>query len=163
MSWRLQSDYQHPIWGRTVEDQNDIVWTVVSRLNQPASQPPNKWHDTISSVPSAKITPIISPSSTPIPLHTTLTPSLPISQLPTTPTVELAILPFPSALPLDKKRSHKPLVSKHTLEYATYGAHSNRRRQQAMTTRKKKRDTSLNSSKRDSDRRYLPVERQQQP
>ncbi|KGQ02030.1 hypothetical protein PAAG_11206 [Paracoccidioides lutzii Pb01] len=55
--------------------------------------------------PSAKITPIISTSSTPIPLHTTLTPSLPISQLPTTPTVELAILPFPSALPLDKKEA----------------------------------------------------------
>ncbi|PGH06441.1 hypothetical protein AJ79_06531 [Helicocarpus griseus UAMH5409] len=89
---KLQSGYQHSNWGRTVEDENDIVWIV-------------EWKDTTSSLPLSQITPILSPTSTPISLHTTLQPPLEVSHLtsPSTPIVELAILPFPSSLPFDEK------------------------------------------------------------
>ncbi|OJD15445.1 hypothetical protein AJ78_04286 [Emergomyces pasteurianus Ep9510] len=87
---KLQSGYRYSSWGRTVEDENDIVWFVA-------------WKDATSSVPLSQITSILSPSSTPITIHTTLTPPVPLKHLTTTPIVELAILPFPSALPFEEK------------------------------------------------------------
>ncbi|KKZ64870.1 hypothetical protein EMCG_09247 [[Emmonsia] crescens] len=87
---KLQSGFQYSSWGRTVEDENDIVWVVA-------------WKDTTSSIPLSQITSIIAPSSIPITIHTTFTPPVPLKNLTTTPIVELAILPFPSALPFEEK------------------------------------------------------------
>ncbi|KAK2791308.1 hypothetical protein FQN52_004985 [Onygenales sp. PD_12] len=110
---KQQSGYQSSYWGRTEEDENNVVWIV-------------EWKDTTSSVPLSLLTPILSPSSTPITTHTTLTPPLPTSThphhphhthghththahdqptLPTTPTTELTILAFPSSLPFAEKSS----------------------------------------------------------
>ncbi|EDN07202.1 predicted protein [Histoplasma mississippiense (nom. inval.)] len=87
---KLQSGYLYSSWGRTVADENDIVWVVA-------------WKDNTSSVPLSQIAPILAPTSAPITIHTTLTPSVPLSDLAATPIVEVAILPFPSALPSTEK------------------------------------------------------------
>ncbi|OJD21955.1 hypothetical protein ACJ73_06705, partial [Blastomyces percursus] len=101
---KLHSGYQYSTWGRTVEDENDIVWLVASANKKPASFPQNTaWKDATSSVPVSQISSILAPSSTPITIHTTLTPPVHLEDLTTTPIVELAILPFPSALPFEKK------------------------------------------------------------
>ncbi|KAK2800976.1 hypothetical protein FQN50_007951, partial [Emmonsiellopsis sp. PD_5] len=112
---KQQSGYESSHWGRTEEDENNVVWIV-------------EWKDTTSSVPLSILTPILSPSSTPITTHTTLTPPLPTAThthhthhthehthtcphphdhptLPTTPTTELTILAFPSSLPFAEKSS----------------------------------------------------------
>ncbi|KAL2374175.1 hypothetical protein BDBG_05508 [Blastomyces gilchristii SLH14081] len=87
---KLHSGYLYSSWGRTVEDENDIVWLVA-------------WKDATSSVPLSQISSILAPSSAPITIHTTLTPPVHLKDLTTTPIVELAILPFPSALPFEQK------------------------------------------------------------
>ncbi|PGH05178.1 hypothetical protein GX51_03077 [Blastomyces parvus] len=87
---KLHSGYLYSSWGRTVEDENDVVWFVA-------------WKDATSSVPLSQISSILAPSSTPITLHATLTPPVPVKDLTTTPIVEFAILPFPSALPFEQK------------------------------------------------------------
>ncbi|OAX79653.1 hypothetical protein ACJ72_06021 [Emergomyces africanus] len=84
------------------EQQNIITELTTLRVST-AQYTQSAWNDATSSVPLSQITPILAPSSTPITIHTTLTPPVPITHLTTTPIVELAILPFPSALPFEEK------------------------------------------------------------
>ncbi|EAS35711.3 uncharacterized protein CIMG_01065 [Coccidioides immitis RS] len=76
--------YLSSFWGRTIENENNIVWII-------------EWNDTTGCVPLSLLAPIIEPDTTPIALHTTLTPP-PNGLFTNASVIELAVLAFPHDL-----------------------------------------------------------------
>ncbi|CAL5868342.1 uncharacterized protein PFLUO_LOCUS2567 [Penicillium psychrofluorescens] len=99
------SGYKSSVWGRSVEDENTLVWVV-------------DWTDARGSTISNSLTPFLDPSNSqpPIALYATLTP--PISNTDTltqNPVTELCILPFASSLTTEEtKQLHSDLISFRT-------------------------------------------------
>ncbi|WEW58030.1 hypothetical protein PRK78_003497 [Emydomyces testavorans] len=83
--------YQGSCWGRTIENENNIVWII-------------EWKDHTGCVPLSFCSPILEPDTAPIAFHTTLTPPL-NDMLTTAPVVELAVLAFPKEISPPEKTS----------------------------------------------------------
>ncbi|KAJ5089940.1 hypothetical protein N7532_008624 [Penicillium argentinense] len=92
-STKQQSGHQNSAWGRTVEDEDVIVWVV-------------DWTDARGSTTAINLEPFLAPTAQPpTALYTTLSP--PISSTDTltaNPVTEICALPFPSSLTVQETK-----------------------------------------------------------
>ncbi|GAQ07071.1 hypothetical protein ALT_4392 [Aspergillus lentulus] len=97
---KQQSGHQSSAWGRTVEDENVVVWAVV-------------WEDSHAKCQADLLTPYLEPDSKVLSFYTTLTPSPSETETFTTnPVTELATMTFPSSLnPEEHKKLNSDLIN----------------------------------------------------
>ncbi|KAL1956530.1 hypothetical protein VTO42DRAFT_7093 [Malbranchea cinnamomea] len=99
---RQQSGYVRSYWGRTIENENNVVWVI-------------EWRDNNSSAPLSLLDSLLEKETRPISLHATLTPPLlqdkETELLTASPVTELAVLGFPHNLePHDRSALDNDLV-----------------------------------------------------
>ncbi|KAH2990101.1 hypothetical protein KXW58_003316 [Aspergillus fumigatus] len=97
---KQQSGHQSSAWGRTVEDENVVVWAVV-------------WEDSHGKCQADLLAPYLEPNSKVLSFYTTLNPSPSETETFTTNQVtELATLTFPSSLnPEEHKKLNSDLIN----------------------------------------------------
>ncbi|KAE8137595.1 hypothetical protein BDV38DRAFT_282843 [Aspergillus pseudotamarii] len=87
-----QSGYKSSAWGRTIEDENIIVWVV-------------NWADAHEGIQPQLLGPYLEPDTQVSVIFTTLTPSITETEsLTTNPVTELVALTFPSSLTPDEQK-----------------------------------------------------------
>ncbi|KAE8367824.1 hypothetical protein BDV27DRAFT_154578 [Aspergillus caelatus] len=87
-----QSGYKSSAWGRTIEDENIIVWIV-------------NWADAHEGIQPQLLAPYLEPNTQVSVIFTTLTPSITETEsLTTNPVTELVALTFPSSLTPDEQK-----------------------------------------------------------
>lgn len=109
---RLQHGYQGGAWGRTVEDENFIVWVIGTRSHlchapthsQLTKPPPPKpdWADARGASRAKLLTPFLQPQSEVLTMYITLTPAMGIGELCANPITQLCPFTFPTSLSPDE-------------------------------------------------------------
>ncbi|GAB1194937.1 hypothetical protein BDV32DRAFT_147215 [Aspergillus pseudonomiae] len=94
-----QSGYKSSAWGRTIEDENIIVWVV-------------NWADAHGGIQPQILAPYLEPNTQVSVIFTTLTPSITETKsLTTNPVTELVALTFPNSLtPEEQKKLNADLI-----------------------------------------------------
>ncbi|KAL2003687.1 hypothetical protein VTN02DRAFT_2718 [Thermoascus thermophilus] len=97
----MQSGYESSAWGRTAEDENEVVWVIV-------------WGDARGAARASTLSPFLDPGSEAVALYTTLNPPIDSASdtLTANPVTELVGLGFPTTItPLEHRKLDEDLIN----------------------------------------------------